>query len=143
MIGIKGIAKKPIVDATATSEDVKSGKVYYNNNGRSVGSLSSDLVYKTQSFTITAGSHPYEQSTEAADITYGGCSFDYILNNNMKCITSCGRFDLISRITDIEYSVNINLANVAYFSIDGTHMCIGNSLSTPSYTSESVTDGSK
>lgn len=37
MIGIKGIAKKPITDATATASDIVSGKVAYNNYGRVVG----------------------------------------------------------------------------------------------------------
>lgn len=38
MISIKGIAKKPITDATASSDDVGFNKVFYNNNGRQVGS---------------------------------------------------------------------------------------------------------
>ena len=37
MIGIRGIAKRPITDATATADDIKSGKIAYNNNGRVVG----------------------------------------------------------------------------------------------------------
>lgn len=41
MIGIKGIAKKPILDATANPEDVASGKVFYNNSGKVVGTSNS------------------------------------------------------------------------------------------------------
>lgn len=40
MVGIKGIAKKPITDATATPEDVISGQVFYNNDGKQIGTLS-------------------------------------------------------------------------------------------------------
>ena len=40
MIGIKGIAKKPIIDATADASDVMTGKVFYNNSGKIVGTLS-------------------------------------------------------------------------------------------------------
>lgn len=29
MIGIRGIAKKPITDATASSKDVVNGKIYF------------------------------------------------------------------------------------------------------------------
>ena len=37
MIGIKGIAKKPITDATANASDIVYGKIAYGNNGRIVG----------------------------------------------------------------------------------------------------------
>ena len=36
MIGIKGIAKKPIIDANAKPEDVASGKIFYNNSGNTL-----------------------------------------------------------------------------------------------------------
>ena len=42
MIGIKGVAKKPILDATAKPEDVASGKIFYNNSGKCIGSATVD-----------------------------------------------------------------------------------------------------
>ena len=39
MIGIRGVAKKPIIDATALPGDVLSGKIFYNNDGRQTGTF--------------------------------------------------------------------------------------------------------
>mgnify|MGYP006910405710 CR=1 FL=1 len=67
MIGIRGIAKKPITDATATADDIVSGKIAYNNNGRVVGTHTcssnsgntgggSDGTTQTKEFYIPANS---------------------------------------------------------------------------------------
>ena len=52
MIGIKGIAKKPIIDATANPEDVVSGKVFYNNNGKYEGTLQLSEYVKIKSIEV-------------------------------------------------------------------------------------------
>lgn len=44
------IVEKPITDATAVPSDVAKGKVFYNNNGRQVGSGN---VYTEKNFTIS------------------------------------------------------------------------------------------
>lgn len=60
MIGIRGIAKKPITDATATANDIVSGKIAYINSGRVVGthtcSGGGDGPTQTKEFFIPARS---------------------------------------------------------------------------------------
>ena len=55
MIGIKGVAKKPVTDATATSDDVSNGKIFYNNDGRQVGSSSGMSLLKSYRITMDLG----------------------------------------------------------------------------------------
>ena len=49
--GIYIPGKLKIEDATATPSDVMNGKIFYNNNGRQSGTLTTDVV-KTYSFTL-------------------------------------------------------------------------------------------
>lgn len=57
MIGIKGVAKKPITDATANPENVLASKIFYNNNGYQVGTLSKNSVESILKVTVPAGSY--------------------------------------------------------------------------------------
>ena len=57
MIGIRGIAKKPITDATAIAENIVSGKIAYNNDGRIVGTLSESSVLYKRTITIPKGTY--------------------------------------------------------------------------------------
>lgn len=57
MIGIKGIAKKPITDATATTENVLSKKIFYNNSGKQTGTMSQSLILSKYSITIPSGNY--------------------------------------------------------------------------------------
>lgn len=66
MIGIKGVAKKPILDATAVSSDIISGKIAYNNTGRIVGSISDSSVLKEFAIHIEKGTYTATKSS----ITY-------------------------------------------------------------------------
>lgn len=68
MIGIKGVAKKPITDATAVSSDIISGKVAYNNSGRVVGLISNSSVLKE--FTIHIEKGTYTNTTSNISYTY-------------------------------------------------------------------------
>lgn len=76
MIGIKGVAKKPIIDATAVSSDILSGKVAYNNNGKVIGSISNSTVLKEFVIRVPAGTYDTPRSL----ITY-----DYPRGNNCNC----------------------------------------------------------
>lgn len=62
MIGIKGVAKKPITDATAVSSDIISGKVAYNNTGRVVGSITNSSVLKEFNIHIEKGTYTNTKS---------------------------------------------------------------------------------
>ena len=62
MIGIKGIAKKPIIDATATAESIVSGKIAYNNNGRITGALDISQLPKSTVITIPTATYTWEYS---------------------------------------------------------------------------------
>lgn len=57
MIGVKGIAKKPITDATATPEHVLAQDVFYNNTGQQIGTLSKSSIESTLKFTIRKGNY--------------------------------------------------------------------------------------
>lgn len=86
MIGIKGIAKKPIIDATADAVDVMTGKVCYNNSGKIVGTLnpiiSSHLSYqlsipKDTSYTDSV----YGDTPSISGNTYYAIPLDSSYNN--------------------------------------------------------------
>lgn len=62
MIGIKGIAKKPITDATATAESIVSGKIAYNNNGRITGALDISQLPKSTVITIPIATYTWTYS---------------------------------------------------------------------------------
>lgn len=57
MISVKGVAKKPITDATANPENVLASKIFYNNNGYQVGTLSKNSVESILKVTVPAGSY--------------------------------------------------------------------------------------
>lgn len=65
MIGIKGIAKKPITDATANAADVMTGKVCYNNSGKIVGTLS-PIISSQSSYQLSI-----PKGTSYTDSVYG------------------------------------------------------------------------
>lgn len=62
MIGIKGIAKKPITDATAYPGDVFSGQIFYNNSGRAVGTYSPSVSSLEISTRIDIKQGSYQNS---------------------------------------------------------------------------------
>lgn len=74
MIGIKGIAKKPITDATAVADDVKRGKIFYNNSGKKIGTYQPSVSSLEQivRFTVPAGEYPNRYG--AKDVKIDGIS---------------------------------------------------------------------
>lgn len=70
MIGIKGIAKKPITDATAVANDVKRGKIFYNNSGKKIGTYQPSVssLEKNVRIPIKKGSYPYSDPYESNTI---------------------------------------------------------------------------
>lgn len=84
MIGIKGISKKPITDATATPGDVMTGKTFYNKDGKQVGTL-----------RVISESYDYEKSDLIAfDSTIdsdhrGSASNICTFNNKLYILSSC------------------------------------------------------
>lgn len=64
MIGIRGIAKKPIIDATAGTGDVKRGKIFYNNSGRKIGTYQPSVssLETNVRISIKKGSYPNPSS---------------------------------------------------------------------------------
>lgn len=59
-----------IADATANPEDVLNGKVFYNNNGKQVGSMTNEYnftfpanIYSSRSSTYLTGCNMYQCST--------------------------------------------------------------------------------
>lgn len=84
MIGIKGIAKKPIIDATANPEDVASGKIFYNNSGKTVGTSKSIL----KEFTVTVPSGTYTSTTTQTTYT--------CLKGNLAFCAVYEKYDVLS-----------------------------------------------
>ena len=125
MIGIKGIAKKPIIDATASSEDVVSGKVFYNNYGKQEGTISKDLCYKEITIYIPKNKYSSYTEVEACNlISNVGDSDNVYLPNGINVVRDCqlqdsGRGYSYQRILDHSVELNIDLSNVAYFIMNG------------------------
>lgn len=68
MIGIRGVTKKPITDATASPNDVREGMIFYNNSGRSIGTfhpLWKDVtpVIATYNFPPVSNHTPFKDGT--------------------------------------------------------------------------------
>lgn len=65
MIGIKGIATKPIIDANANPEDVALGKIFYNNSGKQTGTGMMDYAksYTVKISTIDGASMKISSNT--------------------------------------------------------------------------------
>ena len=71
MIGVRGSGcSMPITDATATANDIVSGKIAYGNDGRIVGTLSNSI--KTKEIFIPSGT-----TISSGNYNYGGCSMFY------------------------------------------------------------------
>ena len=83
MIGIKGVAKKPIIDATANSENVMSGKVFYNNSGKRTGTLRSSDVLTSQIYTFPEGTYDTKSYTNDVYHTYSSSYDDPKLPNGL------------------------------------------------------------
>lgn len=95
MIGIKGIAKKPITDATAIAENIVSGKVAYNNNGRIVGSLNESSVLYTRTITIPKGVYNDLQYSSVKVHEYAGSLYEH----NVNVYDTCGVSGFIEQIS--------------------------------------------
>lgn len=125
MIGIRGIAKKPIVDATASPEDVISGRVFYNNSGRQRGTMSSDLCFKQMGLTIPKGKYRSYTEQKAYSLSSDvGSSDNVYLPNGINIVRNCARQDngygyTYQKISDYHTDINVDLMNVSYFIING------------------------
>ena len=53
MIRVKGTSKTCINDATAATSDVISGKVFYNNNDRQIGTLEANVVVHECKYSVS------------------------------------------------------------------------------------------
>ena len=99
MIGIKGVAKKPITDATATSGDVIAGKTFYNKYGKQTGTLRVILeAYDYEKSDLIAFDSTIDQDhrTSASNM----CVFD----NKLYIFSSCddGNYTQSMLIYDIK-----------------------------------------
>ena len=143
MIGIKGIAKKPIIDATASSEDVVSGKVFYNNYGKQEGTISKDLCYKEITIYIPKNKYSSYTEVEACDLklTVGNSDKVY-LPNGINVVRKCqlqnnNQGYEYRRILDHSVDLNIDLSNVAYFIMNGVKYVFASEMTQNSYYSHS------
>ena len=139
MIGIKGIAKKPIIDATASSEDVISGKVFYNNHGKQEGIISKDLCYKEITIYIPKNKYSSYTKVEAYELSSDvGSSDNIYLPNGINVVRNCYRQDnhrgyAYQRILDHSVDLNIDLSNVAYFIINVVKYVFASKMTENSY----------
>ena len=135
MIGIKGISKKPIIDATASSEDVISGKVFYNNHGKQEGTISKDLCYKEITIYIPKNKYSSYTKVEAYELSSDvGSSDNIYLPNGINVVRNCYRQDnhrgyAYQRILDHSVDLNIDLSNVAYFILNGVKYAFASEMS--------------
>ena len=71
-IRIFGSGGGVITDATATPEDVVSGQIFYNNNGRQVGTNPQKRLYSKGSISPTGYLDPLQYRSSFYWGTYGG-----------------------------------------------------------------------
>ena len=122
MIGIKGVAKKPITDATATTADVKSGKVFYNNQGKCSGTLPSELCYKEITMNLSSGNHSYDTIGNVWEVNFTSST---VLSTGVTLLSSCDRGAgnsngyNYSQFTETYLETNIPVTNVAYMMLNG------------------------
>lgn len=72
-------ATRVINDATAVTDDVISGKVFYNNDGKCVGTMNSDLVLRKSSITIPASTYTVDVSSHCVH-TLRACKAENLKN---------------------------------------------------------------
>lgn len=129
MIGIKGVAKKPIIDATANPEDVSSGKIFYNNNGRCTGTMGSDMVLHKSSITIPSNSYAVALGTHcvhtlSADPTNNTKKPKYLMSGNKRIYaygnSSAGSYVQIINCPTLY--LNISESQIEYIKYGGTKM---------------------
>lgn len=140
MIGIKGIAKKPIIDATANPENVMSGKVFYNNSGKRSGTLRSSDILTSKIYTFAQGT--YETGTSKGNIYYTySSSNDGNLPNGL-CVEDSVSTESIRYVGDLCFNVNIEISKILYYTFgtnsSATKYVFPRSYSTNSYGSVSV-----
>ena len=143
-IRIFGSGGGVITDATATPEDVKNGQVFYNNDGRQIGTIPSDLCYKQLTFTMASGTYNYSYE-QLTTLSVSSSYYGYAITNSLNIITDCYTRDTCCQIYDSIYSYtvpNIPLSNIAYFILNGSKYIITKTLSDRTYYSKSIDSGS-
>lgn len=95
-----------IIDATALPSDVASGKIFYNNNGRQVGTNEAALKYRQKIFSFRKGN-----TLTATDL--GGESFVYIQTYGGATLGSMSGTDVDPSVP--ESSMNHRLAVMEKF----------------------------
>lgn len=114
-----------INDASATSEDVISGKVFYNNYGKQEGTISKDLCYKEITMYIPKNKYTSYTEVTAYDLSSDvGSSDNVYLPNGINVVRNCQRQSnnrgySYQKILDHSADLNIDLSNVAYFTLNG------------------------
>lgn len=95
MIGIKGIAKKPITDATAVADDVKRGKIFYNNSGKKIGTYrpSVSSLETNVRIPIKKGSYPDSDPYESNNIRVNSLSRTILDHKEGSGILTTGIMD--------------------------------------------------
>lgn len=86
MIGIRGIAKKPITDATAVPGDVMSGKTFYGKDGKQTGTL--QVLSQTYGYGI---SDIFTFDDNVDDYLRQSASYIFILDDILYALTSQDR----------------------------------------------------
>lgn len=127
MIGIKGIAKKPIVDATAKPIDVQKGKVFYNNSGKQSGEfpIAINFSYELQVKITQRGTTQINGSYGRiySDKQYEGYShFNYAESEDFHtlCLLRCTTYTSPSYSTNqyVIKSLAVNISKDTPFIMD-------------------------
>lgn len=73
----------PHTDATAIPEDVKKGKVFYNNSGRQIGNLEGITLNLLKAIYGNVKTHVFNKNN-GVGTEYGDVHYDIVFNENME-----------------------------------------------------------
>lgn len=134
MIGIKGIAKKPIIDATAKPADVASGKVFYNNDGKQTGTGTID---DTKSYVVkvsTFGDNSLSFNRNTVDFYYANPTTKSLEKLHITTYDNCGGYYASVTLPQFSRLVGIGIDGIRYDLSMSTSLLICSNKPTNGYT---------
>lgn len=134
MIGIKGIAKKPITDATANAADVASGKVFYNNDGKQIGTGTLDDTKSYVAKVTSFGDNSSSFNRNTVDFYYANPTTKSFEKIYITSYDDCGGYYADVTLPKFSRLVGIGINGIRYNLSMSTNLLICANRPTNGYT---------